>query len=73
MISIDDGYKHFVRCGEYKAVISEDGSPMLLYGLGSAVIYEEKSVANANPDIVRAIEAYLEVNAVFDRFVIVVH
>ncbi|MDA0350342.1 MAG: sulfatase [Verrucomicrobia bacterium] len=61
-IPTEDGYKHFVRYGEYKAVIPEDGSRMLLYGPGSAVIYEDKDVSKDHPDIVQAINSYLKSN-----------
>jgi arylsulfatase A-like enzyme len=61
-IPTEDGYKHFVRYGEFKAVIPEDGSRMLLYGPGSAVIYEDKDVSKDHPDIVQAINSYLKSN-----------
>lgn len=68
-IPVNDGYKHFVRYGDYKAVIPEDGSSMLLYGPGSAVIYEDKNVAKDHPEIVRAIEAYLRSKAGIGKYV----
>lgn len=56
----DDGYKHFVRYGEFKAVIPEDGSGMLLYGPGPEIIYEDQEVSKKYPEVVRAIEDYLK-------------
>ena len=67
-IPTDDGYKHFVRYGEFKAVIPEDGSHMLLYGPGSAVIYEDKDVSKEYPEVVQAIQTYLKSNGVTDKY-----
>ena len=58
----DTNWKHFVRYGEYKAVIPEDGSPMLLYGPGSAIIYENEDVSKEYPEVVQAINSYLNSN-----------
>lgn len=68
-IPTNDGYKRFVRYGDYKAVIPEDGSPMLLYGPGSAVIYEDKDVSGDHPEIVQAIQSYLTDHSVSDKYV----
>jgi arylsulfatase A-like enzyme len=59
-VPTDDGYKHFVLYRDFKAVIPEDGSPMLLYGPGPEMIYEEKNVAKAYPEVVKAIKEYLK-------------
>ena len=65
----DDNWKQFVRYGEFKAAIPADGSPMLLYGPGSKIIYEDKDVSRDYPEVVKAITSYLKDNNISDKFV----
>ena len=65
----NDGYKHFVRYGDFKAVIPDDGSRMLLYGPGSAVIYEDKDVSKEYPEVVNSILSYLKENRNVGKYV----
>ncbi len=68
-IPTDDGYKHFVRYGDYKAVIPDDGTPLMLYGPKVEMISEGKNVAKNNPKIVQSIESYLADNASIGKYV----
>ncbi|MHC4995391.1 MAG: sulfatase [Planctomycetota bacterium] len=55
----DDGFKHFVRYGDYKAAVPESGE-IMLYGPGAEIVDERKNVADKNPMIVKRIERYLK-------------
>jgi len=55
----EGGYKQAVRRGKWKAVRNTPGKPLEIYDL-EADPGEAKDVANAQPDVVAKIEAYLE-------------
>lgn len=63
-LPIDNNWKHFVRYGEFKAVVPVDGSPMLLYGPAENIICEFKDVSKKSPDIVKKIKAFLKENKI---------
>ena len=56
----DERYEHFVRYGDYKALVPQDGSALVLFGPGVDLISEKKDVARSHPEMVERIEAYLE-------------
>jgi len=58
-----------VHYGEFKAVVPADGSPMMLYGPGSQIIYESKNVSKNYPEVVSAITAYLKEHQIADQYV----
>jgi hypothetical protein len=56
-------YKHFIRYGDFKAVVPADGSEMLLYNLAVENHIEERdSEAGAYPRVVAAIKEWLREN-----------
>ncbi|MCB1123657.1 MAG: sulfatase, partial [Verrucomicrobiae bacterium] len=55
----DPKFSHFVRFGEFKAVVPADGSPLMLFGPGPDIIYEEKDVSGSYPEVVQRIKTYL--------------
>lgn len=63
-LPVDNNWKHFVRYGEFKAIVPTDGSPILLYGPAESIIYESKDVSKKYPDVVKKIEAYLKENKI---------
>ena len=56
--SFGDGFHQAVRKGKWKGVRHAIDGPLELYDL-STDIGEKKDVASSNPEIVRALEAYL--------------
>ena len=56
----DLNYKHFLRYGDYKAVVPSDGSPMMLFGPKVEMLAESKDVSENLPDVVGSIQSYLE-------------
>jgi arylsulfatase A-like enzyme len=58
-IPVDPNFDHFVRCGDFKAVVPSDGSPLMLYGPAVEMFAEEDNVAPQYPAIVAQIERYL--------------
>ncbi|GAB5562513.1 MAG: sulfatase [Synoicihabitans sp.] len=58
----DPNYDHFVRFGDFKAVIPSDGSPLMLFGPKVAMFAEDKDVAREHPEIVAHISTYLAQN-----------
>lgn len=56
----DPNYKHFVRYGDFKAVVPSDGSPLMLYGPKVEMFAEAKDVAQQYPVITAKIEAFLK-------------
>lgn len=56
----DPNYKHFVRYGDYKAVVPSDGSPMMLFGPEVEMLAESKDVSKNHPDVVLRIQNHLE-------------
>ena len=59
VIPDDPNYEHFVRYGDFKAVVPTDGSPLMLFGPKVEIFAEEKDVAKRYPAIVATIERYL--------------
>lgn len=55
----DPNYDHFVRYGDFKAVVPADGSPLMLYGPKVEMFAEAKDVSKDYPAIVTHIERYL--------------
>jgi hypothetical protein len=56
-------YKHFIRYGHFKAVITVDGSEMLIYNLARENHIEERdSEANEYPHVVAEIKEWLNEN-----------
>lgn len=54
-------WKHFVRYGDFKAVIPSDGSPMLLFNHGVENHLEERYDESAKyPEVVETIRGYLD-------------
>ena len=58
----DPNYDHFVRYGDFKAVVPADGSPLMLFGPRVEMFAEAKDVAKDHPEIVRHITDYLSHN-----------
>ena len=58
----DKNFSHFVRYGDFKAVVPSDGSPLWLYGPKVEMFAESKNVAKNHPKIVAHIEDYLKKN-----------
>ena len=58
----DPNYDHFVRYGDFKAVVPADGSPLMLYGPKIEMFAEAKDVAKDHPEIGRHIADYLSRN-----------
>jgi len=56
----DPNYKHFIRYGDYKAVVSSNGSPMMLFGPKVEMLAESKDVSKNLPDVVESIQSHLE-------------
>ncbi|MAM91343.1 MAG: sulfatase [Opitutaceae bacterium] len=56
----DPNYKHFVRYGDYKAVVPSDSSPMMLFGPKVEMLAESKDVSKNHPDIVLRIQNHLK-------------
>lgn len=55
----DLNFDHFVRYGDYKAVVPSDGSPLMLYGPKVEMFGEVKDISKDYPAIVTHIERYL--------------
>lgn len=58
----DESFSHFVRYGDFKAVVPSDGSPLWLYGPKVEMFAESKDVAKQHPEVVKRIEAYMKKN-----------
>ncbi|MDG2253519.1 MAG: sulfatase [Opitutaceae bacterium] len=58
----DKIYSHFVRYGDFKAVVPADGSPLMLYGPKVEMFAESKDVSSGFPEIASHIEKYLSKN-----------
>jgi len=59
MIPDDPNYDHFVRYGDYKAVVPSDGSPLMLFGPKVEMFAESEDVAKQYPAVVSHIESHL--------------
>lgn len=55
----DPNYDHFVRYGDFKAVVPAGGSPLMLFGPKVEMFAEAKDVSKDYPAIVTHIERYL--------------
>ena len=55
----DENYRHFVRYGDFKAVVPSDGSALMLFGPKVEMFAEAKDVAKGYPEITAYIERYL--------------
>ncbi len=58
----DKAFSHFVRYGDFKAVVPSDGSPLMLYGPKVDMFAESKDVSKQYPIIASHIESYLSKN-----------
>ncbi len=58
----DKTYSHFVRYGDFKAVIPASGESMMLYGPKVEMFAESNNVAKKFPEIVGRIERFLKEN-----------
>ncbi len=56
----DPNYDHFIRHGDFKAVVPSDGSPLMLFGPKVEMLAESKDVSKKHPDIVKHIQRHLE-------------
>lgn len=55
----DPNYDHFIRYGDFKAVVPSDGSPLMLFGPEVEMLAESKDVSKKHPDIVKRIQNHL--------------
>jgi len=67
----DKRYRQFVRWGRWKCVFPVDGEPMLFDYHGVFGISEQTDVATVRPDVVRAIQEYLDRNSITARRVVI--
>jgi hypothetical protein len=63
----DKRYRQFVRWGRWKCVFPTDGEPMLFDYHGEFGISEQTDMASMRPDVVRAIQEYLDRNSITAR------
>jgi len=65
----DKRYRQFVRWGRWKCVIPVRGEPMLFDYRGEFGVSEQNDVALEHPDVIAAIQTYLQKNQISKRFV----
>ncbi len=58
-LPIDQGFAHFARYGEFKVAIPSRGS-IQVYGPGVEIINESNDVAKQHPEVVEAVQRYME-------------
>ena len=67
-LPVDPKISHFLRIGEWKALVSATDQSIALFGPGVANIDGSKNVAKDHPKLIHQIEAYLKHNPETPRF-----
>jgi hypothetical protein len=67
VIREDDRFRQFARYGRWKCVFPVDGPPMLFDYRGVFGISEQTDLASDRPDVIAAVQDYLDANGITSR------